>query len=213
VSPTKADSPSEATTALGPRPETDIVFEDKTRGYSPEQHDKLLSWVANTAAAKAVEDTEKRMLGRLKPIEDQFRTAQSMQEELPRIRKQMDEARKLYGSLFDDDYKLANEGKSEILALMQQNKAARQPYLDKQMNPPVPYLTFEQACAHVLVPKLSSKGQADRDSMRTELLDEINKRPAAAARTGATASSAAADSGPKTTEDIIRESIRRAGLK
>ena len=69
---------------------------------------------------------------------------------------------------------------------------------------------FDQACATVLLPKLS----VDRNKMRKELLDEINKRPKAAARTPAAAAAATTtreNTGPRDTEDIIREAIASLG--
>jgi len=55
------------------------------------------------------------------------------------------------------------------------------------------------------------KYKADRDTLRTSILEEMKARPAAAVRTPVAPAKTAVDAGPKSTEDIIREAIR--GLK
>jgi hypothetical protein len=76
-----------------------------------------------------------------------------LQGRLLNIRAQIDNARNTWGKLFEDDYNLQHEGKSEILKYIQEN-------------PDVP---FDTCVAHVLVPK----AQANRDTMRADILKEM----------------------------------------
>lgn len=197
---------------VGTRPAPDHKFEDGSMGYTPEQHEKLLEWVADSARVAAVAEAEERLGKRLGPLEDRYKADQSAKDAMPEIRRQFKEAHELYGDLFDQDYKLADQGKSEVLNAMRANKAARQPYLDKQMIPPMAALTFEAACAKILLPKIKASGKADRDKMREELTAELNGRKAAAVTGPAASTQAPASKGKETTADVTRAALRSAGL-
>lgn len=200
----EAAKPAVDTAAADPKPEPDGQYADGTPGYTPAGMEKLLDWRDRQTAAKLKADYEER----LKPLEEQRKTLEEQQKtqaqqraaeehraaQVPKIKAQVAHASKTWGKLFDDDYAKANAGDSEILKVMQANdgKEGR------------PFLSFDAAVAQVLTPKL----YADRNTMREELLKEINGRPAAADRTPGSPS-VVPDSpvGERNMEDVIRQSI------
>jgi hypothetical protein len=178
-----------------PAPGPDATFADGSKGYSAEGLEKLREWDRR----QAVQEAQKLFDARLAPIEkanktreEQQRANEYRQAQIPIIRNQIAVASKTWGKAFDDDYAKQSEGKSEILKYM-------------QANPDVP---FDTCVATVLLPKV----QADRTTMRADLLKEINARPKAAVKAPAAASKVGAEPvGERTTEDVIRDAI--AGLK
>jgi hypothetical protein len=146
-----------------------------------------------------VSEARKEFDARLGPIEkankeraEQQRAHEYREAQKPIIRAQIATASKIWGKAFDDDYAKQGEGKSEILKYM-------------QANPDVP---FDTCVSQVLLPKV----QAERTSMRADLLKEINARPKAAVKTPVAAAKVDdGGDGNRTTEDVIRASL--AGLK
>lgn len=192
LNPTPAEKVQEADPNEG-KPQPDYEFADGSPGYTAAQHQKLLDWHADKARKAAVDEVTKRF----KPLEDKFKSEQAIEQFKPAVNAQLDRARKTWGPLFDEDYRKAGEGKSEILAFMQEN-------------PDVP---FADAVALVLNPKQQSKLTTDRTKIREEVMAELNARPRAAAKVVPNASKpdTSGSSDNKSLEDIIRESI--AGLE
>lgn len=176
--------PAPASAATTQRPAPDVKFEDGSLGYSPEQHDKLLDWVAATAEARAIEKTDARFTERFGPIEKNWKAKEYADQQRPLLVEKLQRASQTWGPLFDEDY--AKNEQSEVLAELRAH----------------PDLPFEASVAKVLIPKM----QADRNTMRALILKEIDARPKAAVKTPPAAVSSTDTSGAaRTAEDIVRE--------
>lgn len=176
-----------AASPLGARPAPDVTFTDGSTGYSPEQHDKLLDWVARTAEANAIKSFELK----LAPFEQDRQASEARKrvdalnaENLPKIQARIQHMSKTYGKLFDEDYAKGNS--SETLKLIKERG-----------------LSMEAACAEIFVPKL----RADETTLRASIIKELNARPKAASSGSPAATTDTADAGPLSTEDIIRRAI------
>ena len=178
-----------------PKPEPDVRYEDKSVGYSPEQHDKLLAWAGRKGAREALKTAESRFA----PLEqrltaDQKREAatQQLTERRQAINEEIKTLRTHFGDLFTADEKLAEEGKSEIIAYQKANRC-----------------NLTHAALAVLLPKMS----ADRARMRTELMKELGQRKAAAkAAPVATKRPARAENEDRSVNDTINDALEAAGL-
>ncbi len=175
--------------ASEPAPQPDARFEDGSIGYSAEGLQKLLEWQARQVESRVTKQIEETYTKRFGPIEQNWKSQQLINEKLPGIRQQIDTAKKTWGKAFEDDY--GKDEDSEILAVMKANDGRNGR----------PFMTFEAAVDRVLVPR----ALADRNAMRADLLKEINDRPKAAAKGSPAAVSGADATGPRSTEDIIRE--------
>jgi hypothetical protein len=126
---------------------------------------------------------EKTVAQRYAPIEQAYRSHQQVQTLLPKAQAQIAEAR---------TWPLFTENADDILKTMTAN----------------PGMSLERGYQVVVLPKL----QANRDTMRTQLLKEINAQPRAtslpASATRPNAATGAAGSGDL--EAIIRESLKGA---
>lgn len=185
--------------ALGPRPKPDITYTPEQGGgigYSPEQHEKLLDWIAANAKAEAITEAEARFTKRFGSIEKTWQAQEARQQLQPTINAQISRASKLYGKLFDDDYALgsnpATQDKSEILRALKANSD----------------MPFDAVVASVLLPKI----QTDENAKRSAIIKELNARkPAAAKAAPAAIRTGAVDpNAPKTTEEIVKEALARA---
>src|ERR1035437_4885917 len=175
-----------------PRPTPDLKYEDGSLGYSPQQHEKLLDWIAADAENKAYARDDAEMTKRFGPLEQKYKIEQTNAALMPGVQAQLEWGKQTWGKLFEDDYKL--DSKSEVLAYMRTHKG----------------IPFEAVLSAVLLPKV----QADRTRMRAEILTEINARPRAAARsTPAATTTTPAVTGARDPEDVIRDAISAAGLK
>ncbi len=186
-----------APTTTDAKPEPDYRFEDGSLGYTPDQHERLLEWNARKAKKEALDEVDKKYGSVLGNIQQREIAAKQAAEAAPKIASQLNWAKAKYGKLFEDDYEKANKGQpSEILIYWKAN----------------PHLPFEAAVVDVLDPKRMATVQTDRDKMRAELLKELNTRPGAASSTAPTGAKATPESsGPRSMEDVIRDSI--AALK
>lgn len=120
---------------------------------------------------------EARVSKRYAPIETEHKHRERISGAVTRITKKLEEAGTWPG------YK---ENEAEILQALQADKR----------------LDLEGAYRKIVIPKF----QANRDTMRTELLAEINGKPKKV--TGTTpAAAAVASGGARSVEDIVRESI------
>lgn len=192
----KAEVKEVKAAAQEPIPGPDWKFDDGSVGYSPAQQEKREKWLMNQAKADALAEMEERYGKRLAPLEQRIKDEAANAEQLPRIQQQLARATATWGELFTAEYKKDKD--SDILKAMAAD----------------PTLTFDAACAQVLLPRQKAALQAEREKMRTEVLAELAKRPAAA--TGAPLAQERAPVDPKkdmTTEDIVRAAMAAAGLK
>lgn len=153
--------PSQALKDLGPRPVADHKFEDGSMGYTPEQHDKLLDWVAAKARIDTEAAVEEKFTKRFGPIEKAFNSVQERNAQIPKVKAEVGAVYQTWGK------ELVDKHEDKIVETMKKN----------------PNMSPADAAATVLVPIL----RADRTKMRSELIDEANKRPAAAQRQAAAA--------------------------
>jgi hypothetical protein len=187
AAPKAAKEPAKAaSTTLGPRPAPDHKFEDGSQGYTPEQHEKLMDWVAakakEEAKAEAIAEIEERMEKKYGKIAKSHEAQEELDAKIPLIKAEVADVYETWGK------ELVDKHEAEIVALMQKN----------------PTWAPAKAVAKVLLPKV----RADRNTMRNELIIDQKKRTAAAARTvpGAVVANKD-DDGPKTLEDVVRNAI------
>lgn len=190
TTPAAADAATTAAiTALGPRPAHDAKYEDGSLGYSLEQHDKLLDWIEKKAKIESVAEarTEARaeMDRRFGPIEKE-RAAQAEREQtVPIVKAQVQAVKDTWGA------DLVKKHEPAIVKAMKDN----------------PLWTPAEAAAFVLVPLT----KADRNTMRTELLVEMEgrkKAAAPAAKSAITAGKEGTNDEPRSLEDVVREAVR-----
>jgi len=168
-----------------PKPQPDWKYDDGTLGYSPDAQQKMFEWQARETERRVTENIRAEYDKRFGPIENNWKAQQIHNEKLPVVRAQIARAQKTWGEAF-------TKNEAEILKYMQEN----------------PEIPFGDCVSDVLVTKV----QPNRDAMRADLLKEINARPKAAARSAPAAVVAAKEAdGPRSMEDVIRESIK--GLK
>lgn len=177
---------NKAVTDLGPRPAADHKFEDGSMGYTPEQHEKLLDWVANKAKADALAEARTEMDKRFKPLDDQRKSQEDYDKRVDGVRAEAGRIRDAYGADVVKKYE------NQIVDHMKKN----------------PTMSPTQAAREIIVPAM----QADRNKMRTELLAELGQRPKAAKPApAAPAVKDTEEDNPSTIEGVIAKSI--AGLK
>jgi hypothetical protein len=173
-----AAAPAAAPKASGDgRPAPDKLNADGTLGYTEEGIEKLLEWNRSQAAAEAEERISKKFEERFGPMEQRFRSEQKLNEARTRQRGVLETARKNWPHFAKHE-----DAMKQYLA---QNPSAQ----------------LDDAYRAVVIPAL----QADRDTMRAELLAELNKRPEAAAvpRPGPAAAPNAVPEGVDPLEAII----------
>lgn len=122
---------------------------------------------------------EKRLEQRYKPIEDQWQAQRRIEELAPQIQAEIDAARK---------WPKFTENEEAITRAIASDSR----------------LSLEGAYRQTVFPTLVS----DRDKMRAELLEEIKKAPTSTASPAGATRPAPARTGPKTTEQIILDSIK-----
>ena len=180
----KAEVKEVKAAAAVPIPGPDIKYDDGTVGFSPEQMDKRDEWLVNKAKSDALTE----MTTRFKPLEDRFRADETNAELRPKVMAQVERMVGIWGEDFRAEFNKGSE--SEIIKLLKVT----------------PGLTFDAACAQVLLPRRTKALTADREKMRTELIAEMNKRPAGAARTTPAQSRETRPTNvDRTTEDIVGE--------
>jgi hypothetical protein len=165
-----------------PKPSPDWKYEDGSLGYSPEGQQKLLEWNSRETERRVTKNIQDSYDKRFGPMEKQWQAQQVHNQNLPKVRAQIQASQQTWGELF-------TKNEPEILAYLEAN----------------PQVSFADCVAAVLVPKV----QVNRDSMRADLMKEINARPAAARRAAPVAAvAAAASTEPRSMEDVIKESIK-----
>lgn len=174
-------------------PAPDYKFEDGSLGYTAEGYRRHNAWLERSAVRKAEAAIEKKYGATIKSIQDRDAIAAQNQRSHQAVQLQYNNAQAAWGQMFVDDWKAADQGKSEVLKYMGEHKGT----------------SMADACAAVFLPKVRAEAEAAKAKARTEVMDELNKRPAAANTAPAGQSQTAEKSGPRTTEDIIREQIAR----
>lgn len=176
---------NKAVTDLGPRPAADHKFEDGSMGYTPEQHEKLLDWVANKAKADALAESKAEMDRRFKPLDDERKSKEDYNKRVDGVKAEAANIREAYGADVVKKYE------NQIVEHMKKN----------------PTMTATRAAREIIMPAL----QADRNKMRTEILVETGERPKAAKPAPAAPAAKVEGDEPTTIEGIIAKSIE--GLK
>jgi len=163
-----------------PPPAPDAEFPDGSKGYSPEGLQKLLAWQAQQVETRTLARADETFTRRFGPIEQRWKNEQVIEERRPMVQAMIARNKKVWGEHFKD-------GDPEILKFMNDH----------------PEVPFDAAVSQVLVPRI----QAERNTMRADILKEINTKPKAAAKSAPTVGGGGGVTGPRSLEDIVRESI------
>jgi hypothetical protein len=180
--------------AAEPMPQPDYKMEDGTMVYSMEGLQKLQDWQGRQIESRLAKTYEQRLNERVSqvekqyaPIRQRFEAEQQLQQIVPQIQKQIEEAR---------TWPLFTDNEDEITKALQAD-----------VN-----LSLEGAYRKIVIPKL----QANRDEMRTGILKEIQGKAPSTAVTRAAAVKPAGQgqptTGPRSLTDIIEAQVREAGL-
>lgn len=182
-----------------PKPDVKIKLPDGSEAatFSPEGlQNYIKALVAQTRDAVL-----KEVDGKVKPFTDERAAAASQQQILDRLHARVEHAR--------TNWKGFKDWEKDIQAVMLEDRqqAARTrtaPKLDLQDA----YITVRDRKHDEELAKLKT----DRETQRKEIIDEINKRPRSTAAAGGAARRTTTSDAPKTTEDVIREAIKAAGI-
>jgi len=148
-------------------------------GYTEAELQKLMLWSISKAEANLTPKIEARLNERFKPFDDVTKARELLQQEAPKIREQINDARDRWGAMLDTHQK-------EILTALAEH----------------PKKSFEAVVAMVLVPKL----KGDRDTIRKEVLEEAKAASKGVTPSGGGAGIVKAEpSRPKTSEEVIAE--------
>jgi hypothetical protein len=184
-----AAAPVPQAAPLTDKPGPDVVGADGSLGYSQEGLDKLLDWTRQQALTEAESRFNKTLDARLKDVS-------------PIVEER--QARAAFEQL-QNKYRPVLENARQRWPKFRENEPAIQQALRSN-----PTWDLNDAYREVVMPHF----QADRDSMRAELLAEINAKPVAAQQVRPPkAETHVAHAGPRDTEDVIRDAIAAAGLR
>ncbi len=177
--------------ANDPMPQPDHKFEDGSLGYTQEGLQKWQDWTARQAKTQALAEARAEWDKRFGPIEKQWNAAQLVESQKPIIQQKIKAAEATWGESF-------TKYRDDIAAELSKDQS----------------VPFEQVVARVLLPKMKADHEAALNSSRERILKEMKERPAAATRIAAPVKSGVQDqAGPRTTEDVIRESIAAANIR
>ncbi len=187
----KADPAPMPETFTDPMPGPDAQDKDGNPMYTPAQWEKFTQWQAAKAEFAVEKKLRADMDKRLGPYEKQAKAAAAYQERAARIKAEVEDVKATWGDLLPAD---GSKEARELMGLMTQN----------------PKLTFAQAAAKYILPKL----RTDRNAMRASILAELRKAPAKVKGSvpGQGTKTEQSETGPRGTEDVIRQSLRDAGL-
>lgn len=168
-------------------PQPNEQLPDGSMVYNDAGLKALQDWQAARIEAKLTKAYEARLAEvdkQYAPLRQKWEADQHLARIQPQIQKQIEDARK---------WPQFNENEDEITKALQADNT----------------LSLEGAYRQVVIPKL----QANRDTMRHSLLEEIKKVPQSTSTPirGATKPNQA-PVGPQSTEDIITQSLKEAGL-
>lgn len=185
----KTDAPAQPFLDSTGMPQPDQTLTDGSKVYSMEGLSKRDEWLARQIEEKVVKQAEERLAKRYAPIEQAWQSQEQLAKIAPIVDKQIAEAR---------TWPNFDELEPEIVAML---KADKNISLDR---------AYMQAYQKNVVPKLST----DRNTLRTEILAEIKKKPvSSSAPLSGVKPSQPSQSGPRSMEDIIAASLQEAGLK
>lgn len=155
--------------------------------YTMEDLQKLLDWQDRRTRKTALGEVQKQVDATYGPLKQRFEAEQAIEALRPRVVKQMEEVRK---------WDFFTENEDAIVEFMAKNPSA----------------SVETAYRMVVFPKI----KASREDMRQQVLKEVQKAPATATSLP-TRQSKPVDTtgapGTRSMEDVIRESVRAAGLQ
>jgi hypothetical protein len=174
-----------ATTAPEGMPQPDATYADGTKGYSQEGLQKLLDWKEQQAVQKAIAQVE----ARYKPIEQAWQSQEQMAKMVPIVEKQIAEARQ---------WDKFSELEPKVVEILKN---------DRNISLERAYVKAYQEATLAERSKLTT----DRNTIRSEVLAELKKKPASSATTAGAVKPTPAATGPKSMEEIIRESLEQAG--
>lgn len=169
-------------------PQPDEKLADGSAVYSMEGLKKLVSWTQAKARQDAVAEATKQFNERYSALDKQYqpilqawRNHQVQQSVVPIIQAQIAEAR---------NWPLFNELEGEITKALEQDKS----------------ISLEAAYRKVAFPKLV----AERNTMRQDIIKELQSAPASTSVSSRTIRQVApASNGPRNIEDVIREQVEQ----
>ena len=178
------------TPAPAARPKPDRLLDDGSAGYSQEAMDALLAFERDSLSSSLTEKFNKLVsekFGLVEPLVQEHQAGKMFEAARVRMSGVVEDARNTWPGFKDHE--------SEIKAWLAKPENGR--------------ATLEEAWRRVAVPKL----QQSRDDQRVEILKELEGREAAVQSVnGPRARKAPDKTGPRTTEDVIKQSIANAGL-
>lgn len=171
-------------------PQPDQPLADGTKVYSMEGLQKLLDWQAKQVEQRAVQRAEESAAKRYAPIEQEWQAQQQYAKMVPVIQQQITEAR---------TWDRFNELEPVIIEALKADRS----------------LSLEKAYVKAYQGDVASERErlsADRNKIRTEVLEEIRKKPVASSVPTSSVRPGTQPSGSRSLEDIISEEVRKAGL-
>lgn len=168
-----------------PEPEPDVHFADGSSTYSKAGLAKLREWDRRQATKTVLAEVDKQYGG----VKKSFDAAQTRAQYQAQIDVQVRHA--------VDNWPGFREHAKDIFEALRGDKTGR--------------MSLDDAYRAVVVPKLQESAKVNRETLRAEILKEIQAAPAATATTTTTATPPPDPAKPRDLEDIIRESIRKKG--
>ena len=182
---------SQAPAQSAEMPQPDQPMADGSKVYSMEGLQKLLDWQAHLVEERAVRSAEERVSKRYAPIEQEWQANQRMQQAMPQIERQIAEARK-----WDKFVEL----EPRVIEMLK---------TDRNISLEGAYIRAYQEAVSTERERLTS----DKNKVRAEVLDEIKRRPTSTSAPIAPVRSMPQEQqGQQSIDEIIRESMRNAGL-
>lgn len=167
-------------------PPPDATYADGTKGYSQEGLQKLLDWKEQQAVKKAISQVEERY----KPIEQAWQSQEQIAKMVPIVERQIAEAR---------TWDKFTELEPRVVELLKTDRN----------------ITLERAYVKAYQEATTTERQkltTDRNAIRSEVLAELKRKPTASATIAAPVKPGPAEpTGPRSMEEIIRESLEQAG--
>lgn len=178
----------EAVKALNlPEPDFDLGNGQKT--YSLEGIQSALRWAIEEGKRQATDAATTVVNQKFKPLEESAASRERIATQTARMQSQWNDARQKLNGFTDHE--------QEILALIRADTKAAQTEKRRPM-------TVKEAWADVMFPKR----EADRAKIRAELIAE-GKKTVTGTSTATQTQAAAAQTGPVSMEDIIKQSIAK----
>lgn len=171
-------------------PEPDYDLGDGRRTYTPDGIKKLAAWIKADAVREARAQNDKD----LKPIRDEREVTLRIQQAASSFQQTVERAKA--------DWPGFNENKKEIEDALRADTAGK--------------LTLWTAYLRVKNGKDQAALEAartDETKLRAKILKEMNEKPSATSTTARTTATKRDPNEAMTTEDIIRNEMRKAGLK